>query len=146
MNIDVKELTTYHISEDGQTVALRVEDEAGAEASLRFKISELGNLVMTLPSLIEATLKRQHRDTLFRFAYPVGSWSVEEAADPGSLIVTLRTQDGFGVSFAMGRGNAEKLGRAMGIGVPRQSHDDALALNINLIYIVKIWHRWCHRP
>lgn len=121
MDIDVKELTTYQISEDGQTVELKVGDEAGGEASLRFKVSELGNLVMTLPSLIEAALKRQYRNTSFRFAYPLGSWSVEQAADPGSLIVTLRTQDGFGVSFAMGRSNAEKLGRSMGIGVSKQS-------------------------
>ena len=121
MNIEVDELTTYKISEDGESVVLRLKDEAGKEISLSFKISDLGNLVMTLPGLIEGALRRQYGDASFRFAYPVGSWSVEEAADPGALIVTMRTQDGFGVSFSMARGNAEKLGRCMTSGVPRPS-------------------------
>lgn len=121
MDIDVKELTTYKISEDGQSVALKIVDTAGVETSLIFKLGELGNLAMTLPGLIEAALRRQYRDASFRFAYPIGSWAVEEAADPGALIVTLRTKDGFGVSFSMGRGNAEKLGRSMAAGVQRPS-------------------------
>ena len=113
MDIDVKELTTYRISEDGQTVTLRFRDGAGVETSLCVPVATLGNLVMTLPGVIEAALQRQYQDASFRYAYPVGSWSVEEAVDPGAVIVTLRTTDGFGVSFSMGRGNAEKLGRSM---------------------------------
>jgi len=113
MNIDVKELTTYTISEDGETVALKLKDETGAETALKFKLTELGNLVMTLPGLIEAALRRQYGDASFRFAYPVGSWSVEQAMDPGALILTLRTQDGFGVSFSLGRGNAGELSRSI---------------------------------
>lgn len=113
MDIDVKELTTYRISEDGESVVLRVRDETGAETQLSFPIEQLGNLVMTLPGVIEAALQRQYGDTSFRYAYPVGSWSVEGTVDPGGVIVTLRTTDGFGVSFSMGRGNAEKLGHSM---------------------------------
>lgn len=113
MDIDVKELTTYRISEDGETVALRLRDDSGTETSLSFPISALGNLVMTLPGVIEAALQRQYQDASFRYAYPVGSWAVEESVDPGAVIVTLRTTDGFGVSFSMGRGNAEKLGHSI---------------------------------
>ena len=105
----VKELTTYKISEDGQSVTLKMLDELGTESALSFGIGELGNLVMTLPGLIETALQRQLRDGSFRFAYPVGSWAIEESTDPSSLIVTLRTKDGFGVSFSMPRGNAMKL-------------------------------------
>lgn len=113
MDIDVKALTTYRISEDGESASLRIVDAAGEERALRFGIDDLGNLLMTLPALIETALQRRYRDAAFRFAYPIGSWSIEEAADPGSLIVTLRTRDGFGVSFSMGRGNAEKLGSCL---------------------------------
>ncbi len=115
MDIDVKALTTYAVSEDGESVALRLEDAAGAEQSLRFPVSELGNLVMTLPGMIETALRLQYRDAAFRFAYPVGSWSVEEA-EAGALILTLRTVDGFGVSFSMARGNAERLGNSIACG------------------------------
>lgn len=121
MDIDVKALTTYSVSDDGQTIVLKVEGEDGRETALRFKIGELGNLIVTLPSLIDAALKRQFRDGSFRFAYPVGSWSVEEASDPGSLILTLRTRDGFGVSFSIERGSAEKLGNAIATRIKRPS-------------------------
>ncbi|WP_439541318.1 hypothetical protein [Hyphomicrobium sp.] len=106
MSINVKEMTTYAISDDGKTVTLSLVDEDGKPASLRFQIPDIGNLSMTLPSLIEAALRRQLRDGSFRYAYPIGSWSIEQATDPASLIVTLRTKDGFGVSFSMPRGNA----------------------------------------
>lgn len=113
MTITVKEMTTYDISDDGSTVTLSLVDDAGNPTSLRFKIPDLGNLSVTLPSLIEAALQRRLRNASFRYAYPIGSWSVEQAADPTSLIVTLRTADGFGVSFCMPRGNAAKLGRSL---------------------------------
>jgi len=115
MDIDVKALTTYAVSEDGESVALKLIDAVGTEQSLHFPLSELGNLVMTLPGLIESALRRQYRDASFRFAYPVGSWSVEEA-EAGALILTLRTVDGFGVSFSMARGNAERLGNSIASG------------------------------
>jgi|JRYL01.1.fsa_nt_gb citrate lyase gamma subunit len=117
MDVDVRALTTYSIDEDGESVVLRLLDETGVERSLRFKIDDLGNLLMTLPGLIEAALQRRHGDAAFRFAYPIGSWSVEEAAEPSSLIVTLRTRDGFGVSFSMGQGHAKQLGRSIAAGV-----------------------------
>lgn len=113
MEIDVKELTTYDICEDGKAVVLKLVDANGNASALTFQIAELGNLVMTLPSLIEAALQRQFRDTSLRFAYPIGSWSVEQASDPASMIVTLRTKDGFGVSFSMARNKADELGNAM---------------------------------
>lgn len=109
----VKELTTYKISEDGQSVTLKMRDELGDEAALSFGIGELGNLVMTLPGLIETALQRQLSDGSFRFAYPLSSWAIEETTDPSSLIVTLRTKDGFGVSFSMLRSNALRLANSL---------------------------------
>lgn len=106
MAINVKELTTYDISEDGSTATLSLVDDAGNPTSLRFQITDLGNLAMTLPSMIEAAMRRRNRDGSYRFAHPIGSWSIEQASDPSALIVTMRTMDGFGVSFCMGRGNA----------------------------------------
>lgn len=113
MTIAVKELTTYAISDDGKTVILNLVDDTGAATALRFQIPDLGNLSMTLPSLIEAALRRQQSDTSFRYTYPIGSWAIEQSTDPCSLIVTLRTLDGFGVSFAMPRGHVFQLAQAL---------------------------------
>ncbi len=113
MAINVKEMTTYNISDDGKAVTLSLVDEAGNATSLQFRIPDLGNLAMTLPSLIEAALRRQLRDGSFRYAYPIGSWAIEQSTDPASLIVTLRTRDGFGVSFSLPRGNALQLAQSL---------------------------------
>jgi hypothetical protein len=122
MNIEVQALTTYKVDEDGQGVALGIKDTSGTMATLRMKVSELGNLVMTLPSIIEAALRRQYRDTSLRYTYPLGSWLVEPASDPAYLIVTMRTADGFGVSFSLPRQRAAQLGQAISTGVREQPH------------------------
>lgn len=113
MEVKVKKMTTYEISEDGEAVTLNFVDEADRPASLRLQIPDLGNLSMTLPSLIEAALRRRHREGACRYAYPMGSWSIEQAIDPASIIVTLRTSDGFGISFSMERGHAIKLSQSL---------------------------------
>ena len=109
MAIKVKKMTTYEISDSGEAVTLNLVDDNGQPTSLRFQIPELGNLSMTLPALIEGALRRRHRAGSFRFAYPMGSWSIEQALDPSSLIVTLETSDGFGISFSMERDRAIEL-------------------------------------
>jgi hypothetical protein len=113
MAISVRELTSYQIGADGKSVELRMKDDTGREHELSFKLAELGNLVLTLPGLIEAALRRQIRDTSFRFTYPMGTWSIEQASDPSKVIVTLRTDDGFGVSFSMASSKAQDLGSAL---------------------------------
>lgn len=112
MDISIKELASYRISDDGTSVVLEMKDEGGTTRALRFKIAELGCLVTTLPGVIESALRRQYQDTSLRYAYPIGSWAIEETSDPSSMIVTLRTKDGFSVSFSMTRAEAAELGRS----------------------------------
>ncbi len=119
MAITVKELTTYEISGDGTTVELNVVDEAGKSTCLQFQLPDLGNLLMTLPSLIEAALRRKYRDGAYRFAHPVGHWSIEAASDPSSVIVSLQTKDGFGVNFSMRRSDATELARSLSDVTPK---------------------------
>jgi hypothetical protein len=122
MNIEVQALTTYKVEPDGQSVALGVQDTSGKVATLKMRISELGNLVMTLPSIIEAALRRQYRDASLRYTYPLASWQIEPASDPEHLIVTMRTDDGFGVSFSMPRQRAAQFGKDVSSGVREQPH------------------------
>lgn len=112
MDISIKEVASYRISDDGTSVVLEMKDESGAVRAWTFKIAELGCLVTTLPGVIESALRRQYRDASLRYAYPIGSWAIEEATDPSSVIVTLRTKDGFGVSFSMTRAEAAEFGRS----------------------------------
>ncbi len=120
MQINVKAVTEFDLGTDGQTVTLYVLDAAGAPVSLNFRVAELGTLAMTLPTLIDAAIGRQFGDTSCRFTYPMESWLLEQAADPSVVILTLRTTDGFGVSFSMPRTKAGELSASISVGVRKE--------------------------
>lgn len=111
--ISVGELTTFEIAEDGRSVVLCLTDEHGKQVSLTFGIPELGMLAMTLPTLIESALRRLYRDGSFRYTYPMGDWTVEQSTNLSSLILTLKTADGFGVSYSIPRDKAKQLGSSL---------------------------------
>jgi hypothetical protein len=49
------------------------------------------------------SLQARFSDRSLRVVYPVHTWSVEGSMNPGIVIVTLRTPDGFAVSFGLSR-------------------------------------------
>ena len=89
----------WEVSPDGAEIRMTVEDEAGARTGVVLPADALNGLVMTLPSVIERSLQRQHRDPSLKLVYPLAGWSIEQAAGSTQLIVTLETSDGFKVSF-----------------------------------------------
>jgi hypothetical protein len=116
MKIGVQTLSTYNVDTKGDTITLDLLDEAHQKFTLQMSVDQVGMLVMTLPSLIEIALKRRFRDTTFRYSYAAGACAVEQAADPNALIMTMRTTDGFGLSFTVSRDHAKKLSEALSLG------------------------------
>jgi len=116
MKIDVKELSDYAVDVDGTTISLTGVDALDGNFQLTMGVDQLGMLVMTLPSLIEKALKTRFRDASLRYCYPTGSYTVEQTSDNNSLIVTMKTADGFGVSFTMSLRQAKVLGDALSSG------------------------------
>lgn len=113
MDLDVKELSTYSVADDGRRITLRLTSACERDLGLTMDVDQLGTLAMTLPSLIEMALKRRFGDATLRFSYPLGSSSLEQASDPHSLIFTLETTDGFRVSFTISRQQATELGQLL---------------------------------
>ncbi len=120
MPIDVRALSGFTIARDGLSVTLHVVDVGGSPLALTLRVDELGMLAMTLPNLIDAAIGRQYRDSSCRFTYPLDSWMIEQAVDPSLVILTLRTTDGFGVSFSMPRGKAEEMSESIATGIRKQ--------------------------
>jgi hypothetical protein len=58
-------------------------------------------MIMSLPEMMRQALQRRYRDPSLRLVYPVGDWRLEGSTEPGKLILTLSTGDGFAVSFAL---------------------------------------------
>src|SRR5262245_31827293 len=96
-----KQLTTFDVAPDGESFSLHVTDEQSLPATLVLPSECLNALLMTLPEVQKRSLRARFRDNTMRVVYPVGSWDVERSAIAGSVVVTLRTQDGFAVSFSL---------------------------------------------
>ncbi len=78
---------------------LNLIDVAGNPVSLQLPFDQAGTLAMTLPGLLTKALKASRIDDSARYIYPLGDWLLEDVADCRALIITLKTTDGFEVSF-----------------------------------------------
>jgi len=96
-----RQLTRFDVAPDGESVSIQVMDEEGRPAALVLPSECLNGLLMTLPEMVRQTLSIRFQNQTMRLVYPVGSWEVESSAVPGSAVVTLRTPDGFAVSFGL---------------------------------------------
>jgi hypothetical protein len=56
---------------------------------------------MTLPQLMTFAVQARSGSDTARYIFPLGKWSIEAAANLRSLIVCLRTEDGFEVAFSI---------------------------------------------
>ena len=101
MDINVAELTTCSVREEGETLALSFLDQSGKEMSLRLPFRQVEALSMTLPLLLSRALVAQTGDRNARFVFSLGDWLLEEPKDSHNIIMTLQTVDGFRVSFTL---------------------------------------------
>jgi hypothetical protein len=99
--IRAKCLTTFSVAPDGCTIAIGVADEEGSAGALILPADCLKELMMTLPEMMRQALRHQHDDPSLRLVYRTAGWEVERSKVPGTFIVTLRTPDGFHISFAL---------------------------------------------
>jgi len=97
-----KSLSTYEVALDGRTVSIHVEDEEARPGALILPSDCLGPLMVTLSEMLQQSLSRQYRDPSLRYVYPVADWHLEASGErSGMVILTLRTPDGFQMSFGM---------------------------------------------
>ena len=111
--IRAKQLTTFSVAPDGSSVAIGVADEEGQDAALMLPAECLRALIMTLPDMMRRALRAQHGDPSLRLVYPVAGWEIERSTQPEIRIVTLRTSDGFHVSFAMTTRDLREMSEAV---------------------------------
>jgi hypothetical protein len=99
--INGKMLTTFEVASDGSTISINVTDQNSRPGSLVLPAECLRQMMMTLPEMAQQALERRYRDPSLRITYPVSSWRLEASTDSSKLILTLSTDDGFSVSFAV---------------------------------------------
>jgi hypothetical protein len=109
-----KRLTTFDVAPDGRTVSINVADDDSKPGSLVLAAECLNGLIMTLPEILRQALWKRHRDSSLRLVYQVSDWEIEESEVPGTLILTLRTPDGFHMSFGVSPDALQRIAYAGG--------------------------------
>lgn len=105
-----KHLSTYEVALDGRSVSIHVQDENAEPGSLVLPSDCLGPLMVTLAEMMRQSLSRQYRDPSLRYVYPVADWCLEASGEqPDMAILTLRTPDGFQMSFGIERADLRHM-------------------------------------
>jgi hypothetical protein len=110
--IDVQKLTRFETADDGLSIEVLVQDSAGRPASLSFPIECLTSFIMTLPGMVTSALQRRQKDPTLRVVFPLQEFEVELSSNPDTRILTLKTLDGFAVSFGLSEDQCRRIGCA----------------------------------
>src|ERR1700684_2575545 len=113
MEIDIETLAACEVAADGGAISLGFVDSAGQPATVTLSLNDAGSLAMTLPRLITKALRTRFGDGSLYYAYPLASWAIEQSSDPGQVLVTLRTADGFSACFSVERRQQNWFGEAL---------------------------------
>jgi hypothetical protein len=118
-DVDVRKLICFEASDDGFSIRIRVEDAIGRPALLSFPIECITSLMMTLPSMTATAIQRRQNNPKARITYPLAHFEIELTADPETRILTLKTPDGFTVSFSLSESQCRRIG-ALTLQVPAE--------------------------
>lgn len=112
-------LTSCRVAEDGVDVTLEFVDQAGQAVALKLPLDQAEAIVMTLPRLLSNAVRQRTGNDEARYVFDLGQWAIESARKHGCLIATLKTPDGFEVSFAI----PPEAGRSFGWTLQREASD-----------------------
>jgi hypothetical protein len=96
--------------------------------SLLLSFENAESVAMTLPRLLTRAVKAQTGKDNSRYVFDLGQWLLEGVEDHQSLILTLTTVDGFGVSFRIPHATC----RALGWSLQHDTDDDTPDLRDSL--------------
>ena len=113
MKIEASSLCTCSVVNGGDRISLGLVDEMGWEIEIKVSTADAHSIAMTLPRLLNSSLKEKYRDTNLRYAVPMEMWKVEAASDGRQVIMTLVTGGGYEVSFATNPDMCRSLGLAL---------------------------------
>ena len=110
LKIESARLTNCRVTADGEILELGLVDHSGAEVSVRLPFMQAEAVAMTLPQLLGRALIRRTGSQTARYVFGLGDWLIESARGHNCLIVTLKTTDGFEVSFGIPFAECQAMG------------------------------------
>jgi hypothetical protein len=119
VTIRSKRLTTCRVAEDGVEVELEFIDQSGETIAVELPLDQAEVVVMTLPQLLSNAVRQRTGNDESRYVFDLGQWTIESAKEHSCLIATLKTPNGFEVSFAI----PPEAGRSFGWTLQREASD-----------------------
>jgi hypothetical protein len=113
MIIHCRTLTTCDAIGNGEIVKLDFVDEDGSAVSLLLAFEHAQSIAMTLPRLLTQAVRAQTGLDSTRYVFSLGEWILEGTECNQSVILTLKTEDGFEVSFRIPPGACKSLGQVL---------------------------------
>lgn len=110
-------LTTCRVAEDGTDVRLEFIDQSGQTVVVELPLDQAEIVVMTLPHMLSNAVRRKTGNSDARYVFDLGEWVIESAKERSCLIATLKTPNGFEVSFAI----PPEAGRSLGWTLQQES-------------------------
>jgi hypothetical protein len=110
MIINCITLTTCDSIRNGEMVKLDFVDGDGRAISLRLAFEHAQSIAMTLPQLLTRAVRAQTGQDNARYVFPLGEWALEGVEGDKSVILTMKTEDGFEVSFRLPPRTCKSLG------------------------------------
>lgn len=129
MKIDARALTTWSVTEGGDTISLGLIDGNGQAVDLKVSAADACAIAMTLPRLLKDAIRKKYSDNSLRYTFPLDSWQIETASDGSQIIVTFTTGHGFEVSFSTKPNMCQSLGMALREGTELRTMRAAPAVN-----------------
>ena len=127
VKIRSSKLTTCDVWPDGSTLALSLLDHSGTPVTLELSLEQAEAVALTLPHLLSRAVKRRTGNDKSRYVFKVDEWAIETVEDYDSLIVTITTSNGFGVSFEFPYAACQGIIRDFEEGLEKTTSDEQSA-------------------
>ncbi len=80
---------------------MQLLDSAGQVNTLQFSTECINTLVMNLPEMALSAIQVKYNDPSLRVTYPLDTFDLMFGATRDARVLTLKTSEGFSVSFAL---------------------------------------------
>jgi hypothetical protein len=124
-------LTTCNVINDGEAIRLNLVEQMGNPVSLELPFEQAASVVLTLPRLLSTALNARTGGDDMRYVFPLAHWLLERSGDQKTLILTLRTPDGFEASFGIPLEACQRLASALSLDPEALIKDDAAIPNMH---------------
>jgi hypothetical protein len=107
-------LTNCNVIKNGEAIRLNFVEQMGDPVSVELPFEQAASFILTLPRLLSTALKAQTGSNEMRYVFPLAHWLVERSGDQKTVMLTLRTPDGFEACFGVPLEACRRLGSALG--------------------------------